>query len=61
MLSHPVAHCPLLQLFNHLKESRKLLKKPSLEYITVAQEDYLMEVVSAVSRTARAACAVLIR
>lgn len=30
----------------HLRECRKLLKKPALEYITVAQEEYLVEVVS---------------
>jgi DNA mismatch repair protein MSH3 len=60
-INHPVAHCHLLQLSNHLKECRKLLKKPNLEYITVAQEDYLMEVVSAVLRMVGATCAVLRR
>ena len=34
------------QFVEHLKECRKLLKKPGLEYITVAQEEYLLEVVS---------------
>jgi len=29
---------------NHLKECRKIIRKPTAEYITVAQDDYLLEV-----------------